>query len=105
MSCIFLLFFFSSRRRHTRWNCDWIQTCALPILLENNLHPPPFEADLATVGVNKPQDQARQRGFATARFPDNPQRLAAFEAERDTSHRADTASVKGFAQVFRFENH
>src|SRR5438309_5053258 len=23
--------FFSSRRRHTRWNCDWIQTCALPI--------------------------------------------------------------------------
>src|SRR3989338_2120481 len=31
MSCIFLLFFFSSRRRHTRWNCDWIQTCALPI--------------------------------------------------------------------------
>src|SRR5438309_29091 len=26
------VFFFSSRRRHTRWNCDWVQTCALPIL-------------------------------------------------------------------------
>src|SRR5689334_24615763 len=26
-------FFFSSRRRHTRWNCDWVQTCALPISL------------------------------------------------------------------------
>src|SRR5690348_5057360 len=24
-------FFFSSRRRHTRWTGDWIQTCALPI--------------------------------------------------------------------------
>src|SRR5689334_23555427 len=26
-----VFFFFSSRRRHTRWNCDWVQTCALPI--------------------------------------------------------------------------
>src|SRR3954465_16095111 len=24
--------FFSSRRRHTRLSCDWVQTCALPIL-------------------------------------------------------------------------
>src|SRR2546430_13878370 len=24
-------FFFSSRRRHTRFDCDWSQTCALPI--------------------------------------------------------------------------
>src|SRR6266581_1422881 len=24
-------FFFSSRRRHTRWTGDWSQTCALPI--------------------------------------------------------------------------
>src|SRR5689334_24352524 len=27
-----LFFFFSSRRRHTRWNCDWSSECALPIL-------------------------------------------------------------------------
>src|SRR5437764_3263935 len=27
------IFFFSSRRRHTRYIGDWIQTCALPILL------------------------------------------------------------------------
>src|SRR6516164_10173133 len=26
------LFFFSSRRRHTRWNCDWSSDGALPIL-------------------------------------------------------------------------
>src|SRR5699024_11748632 len=26
-------FFFSSRRRHTRSKRDWVQTCALPILL------------------------------------------------------------------------
>src|SRR5207302_5535556 len=25
------IFFFSSRRRHTRFSRDWIQTCALPI--------------------------------------------------------------------------
>src|SRR5260370_19824845 len=25
-------FFFSSRRRHTRFKCDWSSTCALPIL-------------------------------------------------------------------------
>src|SRR5689334_24613360 len=25
------VFFFSSRRRHTRWNCDWSSDCALPI--------------------------------------------------------------------------
>src|SRR2546429_7225948 len=27
-----MIFFFSSRRRHTRFDCDW--TCALPILAE-----------------------------------------------------------------------
>src|SRR2546427_6916216 len=27
----YFFFFFSSRRRHTRFDCDWIQTCALPI--------------------------------------------------------------------------
>src|SRR5438445_11656945 len=30
---ILTLFFFSSRRRHTRYWRDWIQTCALPISL------------------------------------------------------------------------
>src|SRR2546430_15233775 len=29
-----MLFFFSSRRRHTRFDCDWIQTCALPISMD-----------------------------------------------------------------------
>src|SRR5260370_20519602 len=26
-----IFFFFSSRRRHTRFKCDWSSTCALPI--------------------------------------------------------------------------
>src|SRR5438128_7615531 len=30
---VIFFFFFSSRRRHTRCYRDWIQTCALPILL------------------------------------------------------------------------
>src|SRR5690606_38660420 len=39
------LFFFSSRRRHTRFSRDWVQTCALPIsglqqgLLDSVSHP------------------------------------------------------------------
>src|SRR2546426_4655456 len=28
---LYIFFFFSSRRRHTRLQGDWIQTCALPI--------------------------------------------------------------------------
>src|SRR5438309_8913174 len=27
-----ICFFFSSRRRHTRWNCDWSSDVCLPIL-------------------------------------------------------------------------
>src|SRR3712207_8357108 len=34
-------FFFSSRRRHTRYWRDWSQTCALPISL--GVHPSPAE--------------------------------------------------------------
>src|SRR5689334_25349506 len=47
------VFFFSSRRRHTRWNCDWSSTCALPIcgvarvvagakMASDLQHPPPL---------------------------------------------------------------
>src|SRR2546427_2387576 len=32
------MFFFSSRRRHTRFDCDWIQTCALPIFMHSAVH-------------------------------------------------------------------
>src|SRR5438309_7109856 len=31
MKIRWFIFFFSSRRRHTRWNCAGVQTCALPI--------------------------------------------------------------------------
>src|SRR6266568_7605808 len=37
----FFVFFFSSRRRHTRWNCDWssdVCSSDLPVLL-----PPPWK--------------------------------------------------------------
>src|SRR2546430_395052 len=30
----FIFFFFSSRRRHTRFDCDWSSECALPILAD-----------------------------------------------------------------------
>src|SRR5689334_11137578 len=31
------LFFFSSRRRHTRWNCDWSSDVCLPIWIKGPL--------------------------------------------------------------------
>src|SRR5690606_3316927 len=49
-------FFFSSRRRHTRFSRDWVQTCALPILLaldNEPSYPPlknPFQG-VQTVGL------------------------------------------------------
>src|SRR5574337_1891104 len=33
------IFFFSSRRRHTRLSGDWIQTCALPIYADRQVRP------------------------------------------------------------------
>src|SRR5690606_39355597 len=32
-------FFFSSRRRHTRFSRDWSQTCALPISVDESVEP------------------------------------------------------------------
>src|SRR5439155_16370264 len=39
--------FFSSRRRHTRWPRDWIQTCALPI----SMIAPESETGLSIIGA------------------------------------------------------
>src|SRR5690625_7554657 len=33
-----VFFFFSSRRRHTRWPRDGVQTCALPIWTDDGRH-------------------------------------------------------------------
>src|SRR5689334_23429381 len=49
-----LAFFFSSRRRHTRWNCDWSSECALPILLRPHVD----EMDVETVDLG---EEVRQR--------------------------------------------
>src|SRR3712207_2651230 len=40
LSDSFVFFFFSSRRRHTRYWRDWVQTCALPILQRAAALPP-----------------------------------------------------------------
>src|SRR5437763_16106817 len=49
MTSFSLFFFFSSRRRHTRYIGDWIQTCALPIShvhLQRGQEPRDLAADL-----------------------------------------------------------
>src|SRR5689334_24718326 len=55
-------FFFSSRRRHTRWNCDWSSTCALPIFGGTLLHD--------SVGSHvPPDDHGREPGCGVAIDP------------------------------------
>src|SRR5437899_3638676 len=39
------VFFFSSRRRHTRCLSDWVQTCALPIFLARLGRPADAESE------------------------------------------------------------
>src|SRR6266481_9152550 len=35
--CVVIVFFFSSRRRHTRWNCDWSSdVCSSDLALRNS---------------------------------------------------------------------
>src|SRR5437588_3296950 len=55
------LFFFSSRRRHTRSLCDWSQTCALPISVGRA-----GEADALAISGNI---QARHMPFSTLLDP------------------------------------
>src|SRR2546426_12584603 len=43
-----VVFFFSSRRRHTRLQGDWIQTCALPILHTDQFNHAPAQLFLHT---------------------------------------------------------
>src|SRR5689334_23433035 len=60
--CYRIFFFFSSRRRHTRWNCDWSSDVC--------------SSDLATY---KPTSQAKYVEFVTlmnpSQFPYESQRL------------------------------
>src|SRR5207253_6450361 len=53
-------FFFSSRRRHTRWPRDWSQTCALPIY------------QIFYVGTVQEEGSIEMRGAATSARIINP---------------------------------
>src|SRR5436190_797266 len=46
------------------------------------------EAHAPRVGLDQPQDQARQRRLAAAGFPDDAERLGRIDVERDAVHRA-----------------
>src|SRR6267143_5927105 len=55
--CCFIFFFFSSRRLHTRWNCDWSSdVCSSDLdrrLVDHREDARHAEADLADVGVGR----------------------------------------------------
>src|SRR5690606_40786150 len=78
-------FFFSSRRRHTRFSRDWSSTCALPILPGSEFEPPaPVGADFDLLV------RQRQADAAAALLALDPQ-LADFAQHRP--HRIRLAGV------------
>src|SRR3546814_5519640 len=57
---VFLFFFFSSRRRHTRCALvTGVQTCALPICIAVRLDEIGFDRDMAGSGSNRGAPQCR----------------------------------------------
>src|SRR5882672_5150520 len=115
---IFLFFFFSSRRRHTRSLCDWSSDCALPISLANipaealreRRHPPGV---LPVIGAGilarvDPLPDGRSnivlRGVLRARIVEElpaqePYRLV--RAERLAEPEADAADLARSAEQLR----
>src|SRR5205085_8110512 len=69
-SCRRLTFFFSSRRRHTRFDCDWSSD-----VCSSDLHPAEIYADLArllgaeTDRPSWPEDPPAKLRLATASLP------------------------------------
>src|SRR5260370_36152408 len=65
-------FFFSSRRRHTRFKCDWSSTCALPIYIQQNVTTDDKMAadakDLLYVSIRAIRGQAPQSALRTPQW-------------------------------------
>src|SRR5689334_23527756 len=62
-------FFFSSRRRHTRWNCDWSSD-----VCSSDLHPHPFPAAppetlICQMGIAFATDSQKSYGLRLAGAP------------------------------------
>ena len=63
------------------------------------------EADRAAIGLDEPHDDAGKRRLAAARRPDQRQRLAARQIERDVVERRDLApaAAERFRDAAQFE--
>src|SRR5437868_9590847 len=57
-------FFFSSRRRHTRWPRDWSSTCALPIFDLVVLQVPPERVEAREPVVGEGADRRGEEMFS-----------------------------------------
>src|SRR5256886_9443236 len=65
---VFVFFFFSSRRRHTRFDCDWSSECALPIFAAvSDVAHPDWRA--SALGVYRPW---RASGYAIGALAAGP---------------------------------
>src|SRR5690606_29658127 len=83
-----LFLFFSSRRRHTRFSRDWIQTCALPILHAPATKREWFDAEASYAKVDTTY------GMAAVRRPDTTVQL-----ELGTGYRLQPYADYGTAAI------
>src|SRR6266481_10085359 len=76
MSLLLCLFFFSSRRRHTRWNCDWSSdVCSSDLrdarVVMGAVAPIPWRSQEAEAALKAgPLDESRARAAADAALKD-----------------------------------
>src|SRR2546430_17437001 len=69
----YFVFFFSSRRRHTRFDCDWSSACALPIFSSTPTNAGPAAGAFAQ---GCPWSDARDFTVAVPRVPQRHGRCA-----------------------------
>src|SRR5689334_5221561 len=89
---IAIIFFFSSRRRHTRWNCDWSSdVCSSDLALRHQLTPAPATVVIppavvpAQAGIHR---RARSWTLACAH-----ERRRELFGDRDTGRRSEERRV------------
>src|SRR5688572_32022939 len=87
--CVLVVFFFSSRRRHTSFDCDWssdVCSSDLQILAQCGKGPGSGEAGGFVMNVSALRGEGRRQQLAAAiseKDPDRDRRLAAFDRSEE----------------------
>src|SRR5690554_7615084 len=87
------LFFFSSRRRHTRCGRDWSSECALPIFQEQAGNRERLEAQLSVLRENRAATEADFAIGEQIRLAEEARKRAEEEARRKAAAAAAAAAA------------